>query len=479
MGFNLADYQPVEDRLRQFWEENEAGRVSTDLVTHTDTQYIVKADVWRDINDPAPAATGYAHEIATQRGVNATSALENCECVPLNVPALTRKGWKFFHQIHVGDELLTYSIDHKELEWQPVQRVSTFTDQPLVRIGNTRFTADCTANHKWVIDGQLTPWEQHPANGRILLASRVPDGGDRVADAQRLGWLFGDCQLSYNDHGQVGRAEVRQSKEENLAELRELFGEPTRVTPAGARDWGDGRISETREALTFTIPAAEVRRILGRFRVNTRADVMQAVCDMAADELDAFTGAMMRSDGTQSGTYGKTSKELAAAMQVAFFLSGSPTSTVSERAGNSRTTKPCYVVTRHKTAAKWLREFKETPLPPQDVWCPTTRNGTWVGLFSGRPAITGNTSAIGRALANLGYAPKGKRPSREEMAKAAPTTDPDWLRDAGIGLDEAKTREELEIAVAFIADGVKAGKCSPESRADLLAKFEARKADLA
>jgi hypothetical protein len=29
------------------------------------------------------------------------------------------------------------------------------------------------------------------------------------------------------------------------------------------------------------------------------------------------------------------------------------------------------------------------------------------------------TSAIGRALANMGYAPKGQRPSREEMAKAA------------------------------------------------------------
>ena len=30
------------------------------------------------------------------------------------------------------------------------------------------------------------------------------------------------------------------------------------------------------------------------------------------------------------------------------------------------------------------------------------------------------TSAIGRALANLGYAAKGKRPSREEMLKASP-----------------------------------------------------------
>lgn len=169
MAFNLSDYEPVEDRLRQFWEECETGRVATELVVHTETHYIVKADVWRDISDAAPAATGYAHESVTSRGVNLTSALENCE-----------------------------------------------------------------------------------------------------------------------------------------------------------------------------------------------------------------------------------------------------------------------------------------------------------------------TSAIGRALANLGYAPKGKRPSREEMAKANRTTatDPDWLRDAGIGIDEAKTSDDLDTVAAFIKDGVASGKCSPESRDNLLAKWKARKADL-
>lgn len=40
------------------------------------------------------------------------------------------------------------------------------------------------------------------------------------------------------------------------------------------------------------------------------------------------------------------------------------------------------------------------------------------------PFEVAETSAIGRALANLGYAAKGKRPSREEMSKAsAPTND--------------------------------------------------------
>lgn len=38
------------------------------------------------------------------------------------------------------------------------------------------------------------------------------------------------------------------------------------------------------------------------------------------------------------------------------------------------------------------------------------------------------TSAIGRALANLGYAAKGKRPSREEMAGSEPVDLSDMIR---------------------------------------------------
>ena len=46
------------------------------------------------------------------------------------------------------------------------------------------------------------------------------------------------------------------------------------------------------------------------------------------------------------------------------------------------------------------------------------------------------TSAIGRALANANYAPKGKRPSREEMAKAERAT------DDGLALVAAATTED-------------------------------------
>ena len=77
MGF-LDDYEPVEDRLRAFWGDHPSGRVVTVLVGDTDGRYVVRAEVFRT-DDALPAASGLAMERETDKGVNSTSALENCE----------------------------------------------------------------------------------------------------------------------------------------------------------------------------------------------------------------------------------------------------------------------------------------------------------------------------------------------------------------------------------------------------------------
>ena len=77
--FNLADYEPVEDRLSKFIADFPDFRIETDLVAHTNDRYIVKASLYRTYADSAPYSTGLAEETVSSRGVNATSALENCE----------------------------------------------------------------------------------------------------------------------------------------------------------------------------------------------------------------------------------------------------------------------------------------------------------------------------------------------------------------------------------------------------------------
>jgi hypothetical protein len=78
MGFNLADYEPVEDRLREFWKDHPKGRVVTELLAHENADYIVQAFIYTDHEQPA--ATGLAHDsydqLPTQMKV---SALETCE----------------------------------------------------------------------------------------------------------------------------------------------------------------------------------------------------------------------------------------------------------------------------------------------------------------------------------------------------------------------------------------------------------------
>ena len=77
--FNLEDYETVEERLVKFWKEHPDGRISTTLIEHTLQRFIVQAAIYRTEVDAHPWTTGYAEETVSTRGVNSTSALENCE----------------------------------------------------------------------------------------------------------------------------------------------------------------------------------------------------------------------------------------------------------------------------------------------------------------------------------------------------------------------------------------------------------------
>jgi len=79
MGFfNLEDYETVEERLVKFWADNKDGRIITTLLDFSGTRFIVRAEIYRGADTPI-WATGLAEETVQGRGVNATSALENCE----------------------------------------------------------------------------------------------------------------------------------------------------------------------------------------------------------------------------------------------------------------------------------------------------------------------------------------------------------------------------------------------------------------
>ena len=77
--FNLQDYETVETRLAKFIADFPDFRIDTELESFQNDRFIVKAYIYRTFADSVAFSTGYAEEKVTDRGVNSTSALENCE----------------------------------------------------------------------------------------------------------------------------------------------------------------------------------------------------------------------------------------------------------------------------------------------------------------------------------------------------------------------------------------------------------------
>jgi hypothetical protein len=77
--FNLDNYETVESRLEKWHEKYPDNRIETELIEATEKRFVVFTKIFKTEADPKPCATGLAFEVITEKGVNSTSALENCE----------------------------------------------------------------------------------------------------------------------------------------------------------------------------------------------------------------------------------------------------------------------------------------------------------------------------------------------------------------------------------------------------------------
>ena len=79
MGFDLSDYETVEDRLIRFWADHPDGRIVTTMMNYDGDSCVFRTDIFYDHYSDLATASGYAHEVKSERGVNSTSFVENAE----------------------------------------------------------------------------------------------------------------------------------------------------------------------------------------------------------------------------------------------------------------------------------------------------------------------------------------------------------------------------------------------------------------
>jgi hypothetical protein len=130
MSFDLSQYETVHERLERFWKQYPNGRVNTELIAYSDTQFIVKAEMYKDLNDEKPFATGYAEERVGSTFINKTSALENCETSAIGrcasngslVPASSGKQKPSVTEMQKSNRYESANGDVPKEEWKSTAR---------------------------------------------------------------------------------------------------------------------------------------------------------------------------------------------------------------------------------------------------------------------------------------------------------------------------------------------------------------------
>lgn len=70
-------------------------------------------------------------------------------CVTLDAQALTIDGWRYYHELRVGDIVLTYNATKDVTEWQPIVGLVYYDTAPVVELSIGNFNVRTTPNHRW------------------------------------------------------------------------------------------------------------------------------------------------------------------------------------------------------------------------------------------------------------------------------------------------------------------------------------------
>jgi hypothetical protein len=80
-GNSIQDYVTVAERIEKFYQRHENGRIVTHIIEHDAERgfILMRAEIYRNLDDALPAATGHAYEFKSEGYVQRTSYIEVCE----------------------------------------------------------------------------------------------------------------------------------------------------------------------------------------------------------------------------------------------------------------------------------------------------------------------------------------------------------------------------------------------------------------
>lgn len=366
-------------------------------------------------------------------------------CVPLDTQIFTDRGWLKHDEVVPGDLTLGFNVKTERTEWTEVTDVHHFSDQEVVELSNKDRSLLATRRHRWLSQhertkefGFVTTENQPRSPHNVVLAAESSVGHLDLTDqeASILGWALSDGSIRRGRFvgapSQAGGRKVAcdvllfQKKPHRVIEIDELL-----------QDVPHRRRVNTNGLVTWRLNPDWSRSLLARAGVHDKSafDPWKLATALRPAQRRAMIEAMNAADGTSTidirivESDDSTVAELVVALG---YLTGHYSRIhVREPDGIGLMKRPVAIVHYQKARVTGQRTTVSNPVV-QDVWCVTTRLGTWTMRQGRTPILTGNSKIYGagieRFAATAGAPPEEAGAFMRRFDALYPRV-PAWIRE--------------------------------------------------
>lgn len=344
-------------------------------------------------------------------------------CVDEATEVLTKRGWLTLDEVNTEDECLTVNPQSRQAEWNSVEKVNVFQSSGYMHhFLSTRLDAMSTGNHRWLIEGsgelgghwsvratnkthfKTTSELIESENAKILATTNIPVDGPRekvFSDelVELVGWYVTEGHITSNKTGIY----ISQSRKHNPTHLGKIVALASHYKNAGcttteypARDHGWGPIV----TVYFGKGIGNVVREICPDKQMTP----EFICSLTTSQLRLLYKTLMDGDGHRRPNgiehWSQKCPGRLNAFQMICSMLGKRTRRHKSRLGDG------VHVAVYSAKHIYSYNLKKTVVPYEGrVWCPTTKNGTWMARRNGFTFWTGNSNltntekTIGRRVA--------------------------------------------------------------------------------
>ena len=363
-------------------------------------------------------------------GMQSFAVRQGVNCLSDDTEILTAEGWKTVDEISVGDAVFSADAVSGAIQTDAIQAIHCGQTKGRMLKYDGAVSAIATPNHRWLVDRYSKAKATKGEVDTVFVESEgLSDYGDHKIwlaaephkqtgtqwtddECELMGWVLTDGHYKRQwspKNGKewgTGRVGVTQTKKKNIPKLDALFARlgkhSSRVRKTGQHTW--------------EITTEATKRM--RDAMPEKTLTMAVLLSISSKQRRILYDAMLAGDGcydSEAGRYRKFcagSEERANAFLALCTLMGQPASATCRDFSGVVAKKYASMGNIPKAGKCWLVELKQRNRAQSGynkswvewegrVWCPTTKNGTWIAKREGRVFVTGN-SPVQRLGSDLG-----------------------------------------------------------------------------